>query len=323
MSLSAEIIGQASRSWSETGAWSALPGGWVHLGGSFPDEGFSFEWHDFKVSQSFDWGRTFHPESVEVCFNLEGSGQIATEKATFEIPPESVAIYVNGARALSAERAAGGRHRFLTIECSRPFLRQHLHRGDAGLLPSLARVIAGRRLESALGDCVPMTARQRQMVASLVSPPVTKLAQRLWYRGKVIEFMAELFFTAPGEEFFCSRQKRVARERVDQVVAILRKDLENPPTLEQLGQVVGCSPYYLSRTFSQETGMTIPQFIRETRIDRAAELLLAGRHNVTEVALEVGYSSVSHFSQAFCQLKGSCPTLYPAQELARRKERPQ
>jgi AraC-like DNA-binding protein len=32
---------------------------------------------------------------------------------------------------------------------------------------------------------------------------------------------------------------------------------------------------------------------------------------VTEVALEVGYSSLSHFSHAFCETMGCCPGLYP------------
>ena len=63
--------------------------------------------------------------------------------------------------------------------------------------------------------------------------------------------------------------------------------------------------------------MTIPQFIRQIRIEKAAELLVSGKFNVTEAAMEVGYNSISHFSQAFCQLMGSCPTLYPSQQAAK------
>jgi AraC-like DNA-binding protein len=57
--------------------------------------------------------------------------------------------------------------------------------------------------------------------------------------------------------------------------------------------------------------MTIPQYVRQIRIERAAELLLEGRHNVTEAAMEVGYSSLSHFSKAFCTTIGCCPALFP------------
>jgi AraC-like DNA-binding protein len=46
-------------------------------------------------------------------------------------------------------------------------------------------------------------------------------------------------------------------------------------------------------------------------MERAAELLRMGHHNVTEAATEVGYSSLSHFSKAFCETIGCCPVLYP------------
>jgi AraC-like DNA-binding protein len=58
-------------------------------------------------------------------------------------------------------------------------------------------------------------------------------------------------------------------------------------------------------------GLTIPQYLQRLRLERAAELLKAGQLNVTEVAMEVGYSSLSHFSLAFRQAFGSCPGLYP------------
>ncbi|MEI8080957.1 MAG: helix-turn-helix transcriptional regulator, partial [Actinomycetes bacterium] len=66
-----------------------------------------------------------------------------------------------------------------------------------------------------------------------------------------------------------------------------------------------------SRTFSREMGLTIPQYLRQIRMERAAELLKSGKCNVTEAALEVGYNSLSHFSHAFCETMGCCPGLYP------------
>jgi AraC-like DNA-binding protein len=93
--------------------------------------------------------------------------------------------------------------------------------------------------------------------------------------------------------------------------SILRGRLENPPSLEELGRDVGVSPFYLSRIFSQEMSMTIPQYLRRIRVQRVAELLREGRHNVTEAAFAVGYSSLGHFSKSFCKVIGCCPTLYP------------
>ncbi|MDP9097520.1 MAG: AraC family transcriptional regulator, partial [Verrucomicrobiota bacterium] len=102
-----------------------------------------------------------------------------------------------------------------------------------------------------------------------------------------------------------------ARDRVARTKELLARNLAEPPTLEMLGREVGCSPFYLSRSFSREVGLTIPQYLRKLRMERAAELLRMGRHNVTEAATEVGYASLSHFSKAFCETIGCCPVLYP------------
>jgi AraC-like DNA-binding protein len=157
-----------------------------------------------------------------------------------------------------------------------------------------------------------MSADQRNLVTTLVHPPVPKAAQILWYQSKALELMAHFLFEPKDPELFCMRQKKVARDRVERTKELLARDLADPPTLEALGQEVGCSPFYLSRIFSREVGLTIPQYLRNLRMERAAELLRSGRYNVTEAATEVGYSSLSHFSKAFCETIGCCPVLYPA-----------
>jgi AraC-like DNA-binding protein len=157
-----------------------------------------------------------------------------------------------------------------------------------------------------------MSPGQEVTFQALRQPPVPMAAQRLWYQAKTLELLSQVLFQpVPQEEFFCQRQKRVAHERVERTTAILRSHLADPPDIEALGAQVGCSSFYLSRLFSKEMGMTIPQYLRQIRMERAAELLLGGRHNVTETAMEVGYSSLSHFSKAFCTTIGCCPALFP------------
>lgn len=303
--------------WTEKPAWRHFPNGWKPLFGRIADGGVSIEWHDFKTGKPFEWGESFHPNSVEVCLNLEGDGVITHGKSTSKLTPSTIGVYVRGEEPLSAVRAPAQQHQFITMEFTPEFLREHLSADRNGLDPVLSSLFDEGKFKAALGSVAPMSSRQKQFVNQLLNPPVMKAAQHLWYQGKVLEFMAEVFYAAADDDFFCSRQKRVSRERIEKAMAILREQLESPPALEELGRQVGCSQYYLSRTFSQEMGMTIAQFIRQIRIEKAAELLLSGRFNVTEAALEVGYNSISHFSQAFCQLMGSCPTLYPSQQAAK------
>jgi len=64
-------------------------------------------------------------------------------------------------------------------------------------------------------------------------------------------------------------------------------------------------------------GKSIPACLRDLRMEAAACALLAGETKITRIALDVGYSSPSHFTTAFRETYKCCPGLY-----ALRKSRP-
>jgi AraC-like DNA-binding protein len=295
----------------EQDAWREVKDGWRPLYGDVDQNGFAVEWHDFRTERSFNWGRTFHQRSLEFCLNLEGRGEIGA-RAKVDYSSGNCGYYAIGVEPLAASRQARDHHQFVTLEFSRTHLQSQLAQNEADLEPELRRIIFGDQDETVVAPVRPMSIEQRNVVASVSAPPVAKAAQILWYQSKALELMAHFLFAPKDPEFFCMRQKRVARERVERTKELLARDLANPPTLEMLGQEVGCSPFHLSRVFSREVGLTISQFLRNLRMERAAELLRTGRYNVTEAATEVGYSSLSHFSKAFCETIGCCPVLYPA-----------
>jgi AraC-like DNA-binding protein len=309
---STESVALTGPCFTERPVWRSVGKGWQHLHGNVQGSGASFEWHDFESNEEFDWGKSFHPESVEVCLNLAGRGQVAFNGRKAEFTPLTAGFYRRGDSAVPATRQANERHQFLTVEMSFNFLRRHLGDFAPSLHPLVREVVAGQGETSAVAATCRLTSRQQQLLASLREPPVLAAAQALWYQAKALEVVADLFFLTPGgQELFCQRQQRLSAERVEKVIALLRANLENPPSLEEIGRVVGCSQFHLSRTFSTATGMTITQYLRQLRMERAAELLRSGKFNVTEAALEVGYSSLSHFSQAFHETFGCCPGLYP------------
>ena len=303
----------------ERGAWDSVRPGWKQLYGSFERLGVSVEMHDFVAHEPLDWGRSFHADSVEFCLNLSGSGEIrGGSRRGLLLHENAVGLYAVADESLFATRRGGEQHRFLTVEFSREFLGTQLEGNAAHVAPTLKKAVLGRSAQSAVADARAMSSAQQALVGRLASPPVAAAALPLWYQSKVLELIAEFCFE-PEPELFCVRQKRVARERAERVCEILRARLEAPPSLEELGREVGVSQFHLSRVFSEEMRMTIPQFVRRIRMERAAELLRDGRHNVTEAAFAVGYSSLGHFSKSFCEVIGCCPTLYPQARKLRRR----
>ena len=89
-------------------------------------------------------------------------------------------------------------------------------------------------------------------------------------------------------------------KRVRTTYDIIRRDFRQSLDLTALAERVGLSPFHFHRLFKQELGTTPRMLLNQTRLDRAAHLLvLNSYHSLSEVAMDCGFSSLSSFSRAF------------------------
>jgi AraC-like DNA-binding protein len=315
-----KLSGHRTAPFTESGAWRDVGKGWQPLFGSFRGAGYSIEWHDFYAKRELDWAASFHPDCVELCLNLDGHGFVEGRDDRVEFAPNTAGFYHHKDEPLKARRSANEQHQFLTVEFSCPFLAKHLDRMEPTLHPIVCAAIKNCPCQRVTGATVRLSASQQQLIGTLRQPPVYAAAQPLWYQCKALELAVTFLLQPPPEnELFCTRQQRLAQGRVEQVIFLLGQNLASPPSLEELGKKIGCSHFYLSRIFSAQTGRTITQYLRQLRMERAAELLKSRDYNVTEAALEVGYNSLSHFSAAFHETFGCCPGLYPLKTPTQKK----
>ena len=310
MTLATSYVPQSSPAFTEADAWQPVGNGWKQLHGSFCDLGFSVEWHDFETANDFDWSGSFHPGGIEICLNVAGRGEVRAGKRQLELSALTAGFYFQGKSRLKGVRRGGERHRFVTIEFSKGFVARHIVPGEAGLNPPLQGLFE-ERAAAAVSQASRLTSEQQEFIVALQNPPACAAARRLWSHAKALEVASSLFYRPDGEEFLCQRVKRLNRERVQKVISILEENLAEPPSLEEIGRHVGCSHFYLSRIFSEWMGHGIFQHLRELRLERAAALLREGEMQITQIALEVGYASPSHFTTAFRERFGCCPGLYP------------
>lgn len=80
-------------------------------------------------------------------------------------------------------------------------------------------------------------------------------------------------------------------------------------TLTDIAEHVGLSRYYLLRVFREEIGMPPYAYLESVRISKAKQLLESGLP-FTGVALELGFSDQSHFTNCFKRLTGVTPGQY-------------
>lgn len=90
----------------------------------------------------------------------------------------------------------------------------------------------------------------------------------------------------------------------------IRKHYREKIYLEDIAEVIGISPTYLSRLFKKETGICLQDAINEERVFRAANLLLYSELSLTEIAQYVGFPNQSYMGKVFKKLRNMTPMTY-------------
>ena len=81
-------------------------------------------------------------------------------------------------------------------------------------------------------------------------------------------------------------------------------------TLESLAKRLEVSPFRLCRAFRQATGGSLHQHLTRLRLVTALEKLPEYRERLTDLALDLGFSSHSHFTHAFRGYFGRAPSAF-------------
>jgi len=277
--------------------------------GDLRGDGFRItRWDAQEDGEGRHW---FDSNALVLCLNVTGRGQFRSgDGQEHELSPGSMVISSASRGRQHLERIGRDPHRFVVLEMRRNWMNRWFPRGTTAVRRPVRHFLQPRRSDEVISERHEMPQPVSQIANELLQPPGSPAAWPCWHHAKALEVVSHALFINDEQELFCERTKRVTRERIQRVKEILTADLENPPALAELGKKVGCSPFYLSRVFRQETGVTISAFLRQSRMERAAELLRSGKANVTEAALTVGYSSLSHFSKAFAETYGCCPCFY-------------
>jgi AraC family transcriptional regulator len=99
-----------------------------------------------------------------------------------------------------------------------------------------------------------------------------------------------------------------ARELVEAAKLALSERYADPPSLEELAQTLGCSPFHLCRSFSRTVGLPLRRYLDRLRLRLALDRLAAGAPDLTALGLDLGYADHSHFTNAFRREFGHPPS---------------
>ncbi len=100
------------------------------------------------------------------------------------------------------------------------------------------------------------------------------------------------------------------RELVAQAEAFMERSFWRSLTRADISRAVGMSEPHLGRLFRSSTGRSVLQRLIEIRIEHAKRLLRESDLQITQIALDIGINSFSHFSYTFKRATGLSPSDY-------------
>ena len=105
-------------------------------------------------------------------------------------------------------------------------------------------------------------------------------------------------------------QRPKSSRAVLKVESYIAGNLDGDLSLKVLAEQAGLSPFHFARLFRTVTGRTPHRYVMERRVEGALSLLRDGVLSLSEVALECGFASQSHFTTVFRQHIGVTPARY-------------
>lgn len=109
-----------------------------------------------------------------------------------------------------------------------------------------------------------------------------------------------------------SWQENTEAPRIERAKDYIRQHKRGKILLGRVARVCRMSMYHFGKRFKLETGLSFPDYLARVRVDESRNLLLNPNLRISDIASEVGFKSVKHFSRVFKRIVGRPPGAYRA-----------
>ncbi len=97
---------------------------------------------------------------------------------------------------------------------------------------------------------------------------------------------------------------------IDLIKRYMKSHVDSAYTLMDVAEYMQMNPAYLSRYFKEKTHETFLEYDKKLKMERASDLLLSTNMKTYEIAGQLGYKSVQHFSRIFKEYTKMTPMEY-------------
>ncbi|MGE7777858.1 helix-turn-helix domain-containing protein [Chitinophaga sp. NPDC101104] len=154
--------------------------------------------------------------------------------------------------------------------------------------------------------------KSKNVLEQMVHHNYEGVLKNIFLQSKSLElllFSSDQFIQNDTEERYGCRflTQMEDRSKIEKARTILLEQLDAPITIRELARKVAMNECYLKKGFKAMYGTTIYDYFQKERMEKARGLLYEKGMSVSEVAMMMGYSCISHFSTAFKKHTGLKP----------------
>ena len=139
----------------------------------------------------------------------------------------------------------------------------------------------------------------------------TNTMEQLFVKAKAYEALSLYFGKSQEDKMSCPfLDSEVNVEKIKNAKQIVISNMAEPPSLQELADEIGLSLSKLKEGFKHIYGESVFNFLLDYKLEYSRKQLLSKQYNVSEISLQIGYSTASHFISAFKKKYGTTPKQY-------------
>lgn len=269
--------------------------------------GIEIVYHDIRYHEPYPFCFDSRGRMVELQFTLSGQRQVIVSGQDHEIPVGRGALAL--IEDFQVQFYPPAQEQYVSLSLAIPVSLFDYAANQLATSPTMNfefnRLIKGQAFRCYYFE---VDARSlvlaKQLIADFKNPNRSPLMMEATALELINMHMNQLFDLTPRPNGL----SKADMQKLHRAKQVLESSMTEPPSLLALAKMVGLNDFKLKTGFKACFGMTVFEYLRHIRLERAMKLLRDQEANVTEASIIVGYNNVSAFSEQFFRKYGMKPS---------------
>jgi len=260
-----------------------------------------------KESQTVRFSSIAEPEHIEMHFTLVGEGCMnnLSSGKEYRFSGNEHNLHYTPQFIGSSHYEEGAVHKFFEVRLTKRFFLS-LAQDSSPMLMDFAEKV-DKELEVSAQN-LPISFAMHQCIHDIIHLQMTGGLRGLFLQSKCIELLT---LQAQAHEHAPDHGARACKTSQDKERIYFARDYlvdhaTCPPSLTELARVAGLNEFKLKKGFKEVFDTSVFGYLNTFRLNEAKTSLLSGA-SIKDVADQLGYSSVPHFTRAFKEKFGVTP----------------